>query len=51
MNYPGSELAGCFLGVDFLKDQIMEKQYAVGKKLQSLVAGIPRSIVPEQRCV
>ncbi|CAM3937390.1 Glutamate synthase [NADPH] small chain [Vibrio aerogenes CECT 7868] len=39
MNYPGSELPGCFLGVDFLKDQIMEKQFAVGKKVAVIGGG------------
>ncbi len=32
MNYQGSELDGCYLGVDYLKDYVTGHQYTTGKK-------------------
>lgn len=39
MQYTGSELKGCYLGVDFLKDQATENQYSVGKKVAVIGGG------------
>lgn len=32
MNYLGSELGGCYLGVDYLKDYVTDQQYVTGKR-------------------
>ncbi|MGB2079633.1 MAG: FAD-dependent oxidoreductase, partial [Vibrio sp.] len=39
MDYPGSELAGCYLGVDYLKDFVTDKQYTTGKKVAVIGGG------------
>ncbi|KPA51570.1 NADH-ubiquinone oxidoreductase [Photobacterium leiognathi subsp. mandapamensis] len=39
MNYTGSDLDGCYLGVDFLKDLAMDKQYSIGKKVAVIGGG------------
>ncbi len=39
MRYTGSDLKGCYLGVDFLKDQATENQYSVGKKVAVIGGG------------
>ncbi|KJF83294.1 FAD-dependent oxidoreductase [Photobacterium angustum] len=39
MKYTGSDLAGCYLGVDFLKDQTLDKQYTIGKKVAVIGGG------------
>nr|WP_267880198.1 FAD-dependent oxidoreductase [Shewanella marina] len=39
MEYLGSDLAGCYLGVDYLKDQAMDNQYAIGKKVAVIGGG------------
>ncbi|OED61510.1 formate dehydrogenase subunit alpha [Vibrio tasmaniensis ZS-17] len=39
MNYAGSDLAGCYLGVDYLKDYVTEKQYITGKKVAVIGGG------------
>ncbi len=49
MRYQGTNLNGHYLGVDFLKDQILDKQYVIGKKSLLLVAVILLSTVHEQR--
>lgn len=39
MNYPGIELDGCYLGVDYLKDYCTEQQYRTGKKVAVIGGG------------
>ncbi|MBB1466357.1 formate dehydrogenase subunit alpha [Vibrio sp. SG41-7] len=39
MNYPGSELGGCYLGVDYLKDYVTDQQYVTGKKVAVIGGG------------
>ncbi|CAH6824810.1 Formate dehydrogenase-O, major subunit [Vibrio chagasii] len=39
MNYPGSELSGCYLGVDYLKDYVTDQQYVTGKKVAVIGGG------------
>ncbi|EGR2948716.1 formate dehydrogenase subunit alpha, partial [Vibrio parahaemolyticus] len=39
MNYPGSELDGCYLGVDYLKDYVTEQNYVTGKKVAVIGGG------------
>lgn len=51
MPYPGSDLEGCILGVDFLKDHMTERHFSIGKKSPSLAAAIRRSTARELRFV
>ncbi|HCE4715904.1 TPA: FAD-dependent oxidoreductase, partial [Vibrio parahaemolyticus] len=39
MNYPGSDLDGCYLGVDYLKDYVIEQNYVTGKKVAVIGGG------------
>ncbi|MDN3696246.1 formate dehydrogenase subunit alpha [Vibrio cortegadensis] len=39
MNYTGSELDGCYLGVDYLKDYVTEQTYTTGKKVAIIGGG------------
>jgi formate dehydrogenase major subunit len=39
MGYPGSDLKGCYLGVDYLKDFVTEQQYITGKKVAVIGGG------------
>ncbi|KHA62251.1 formate dehydrogenase [Vibrio variabilis] len=39
MKYPGSELAGCYLGVDYLKDFVTEQTYTTGEKVAVIGGG------------
>ena len=39
MNYPGSDLGGCYLGVDYLKDYVTAKQFTTGKKVAVIGGG------------
>ncbi|CAM4077514.1 formate dehydrogenase subunit alpha [Vibrio neonatus] len=39
MNYTGSDLNGCYLGVDYLKDYVTDKQYVTGKKVAVIGGG------------
>ncbi|NKF49333.1 formate dehydrogenase subunit alpha [Shewanella sp. WXL01] len=39
MEYPGSELGGCYLGVDYLRDYCTEKTYKIGKKVAVIGGG------------
>ncbi|MZI93495.1 NAD(P)-binding protein [Vibrio sp. CAIM 722] len=39
MRYKGSNLKGCFLGVDFLKDNVMDRKLDVGKKVAVIGGG------------
>ncbi|WP_275723936.1 FAD-dependent oxidoreductase [Vibrio furnissii] len=39
MAYAGSDLAGCFLGVDFLKDHVLERKLALGRKVAVIGGG------------
>ncbi|MFT5790367.1 MAG: formate dehydrogenase major subunit, partial [Shewanella sp.] len=39
MNYPGIELDGCYLGVDYLKDYCTEKTYKTGQKVAVIGGG------------
>ncbi|WP_394131482.1 formate dehydrogenase subunit alpha [Shewanella maritima] len=39
MNYPGSDLAGCYLGVDYLRDYCTEKSFTIGKKVAVIGGG------------
>ncbi|GIU45638.1 formate dehydrogenase subunit alpha [Shewanella colwelliana] len=39
MNYPGVELNGCYLGVDYLRDHCTDKQYTTGKKVAVIGGG------------
>ncbi|MGL5949174.1 MAG: formate dehydrogenase subunit alpha [Aeromonas sp.] len=39
MNYPGSRLPGCYLGVDYLKDRALEQRLVTGKKVAIIGGG------------
>ncbi|MFH0257416.1 formate dehydrogenase subunit alpha [Vibrio rumoiensis] len=39
MHYPGSDLNGCYLGVDYLKDYVMDHRYTTGKKVAVIGGG------------
>lgn len=39
MNYPGSDLNGCYLGVDYLKDYVTEKKMKTGRKVAVIGGG------------
>ncbi|MEI6860083.1 MAG: formate dehydrogenase subunit alpha [Shewanella sp.] len=39
MNYPGTDLQGCYLGVDYLKDHSTKKRYKTGKKVAVIGGG------------
>ena len=39
MDYPGSTLKGCYLGVDYLKDHCTERQFNIGKKVAVIGGG------------
>lgn len=39
MDYPGSTLKGCYLGVDYLKDHCLEKSLPLGKKVAVIGGG------------
>ncbi len=39
MKYPGSDLEGCYLGVDYLKDYVTEQHYTTGKKVAIIGGG------------
>ncbi|WP_299797418.1 formate dehydrogenase subunit alpha [uncultured Shewanella sp.] len=39
MNYPGIDLQGCYLGVDYLKDHCTEKRLSTGKKVAVIGGG------------
>ncbi len=39
MDYPGSDLAGCYLGVDYLRDYCTEKTYSTGRKVAVIGGG------------
>ena len=39
MNYTGSDLEGCYLGVDYLKDYVTDQQYTTGKKVAVIGGG------------
>lgn len=39
MNYAGSDLDGCYLGVDYLKDYVTDKNYLTGKKVAVIGGG------------
>lgn len=39
MNYPGSDLVGCYLGVDYLKDYCTDKTLSTGKKVAVIGGG------------
>lgn len=39
MNYPGVELDGCYLGVDYLRDHCTDKHYITGKKVAVIGGG------------
>lgn len=39
MNYPGIDLEGCYLGVDYLKDHCTEKRYRTGEKVAVIGGG------------
>ncbi|GAL03166.1 NAD-dependent formate dehydrogenase alpha subunit [Photobacterium aphoticum] len=39
MHYTGSDLDGCYLGVDYLKDYVTDKQYTTGKKVAVIGGG------------
>ncbi|WP_192021561.1 formate dehydrogenase subunit alpha [Shewanella sp. WPAGA9] len=39
MNYPGSDLTGCYLGVDYLRDYCTDKSYNIGKKVAVIGGG------------
>ncbi|WBJ94464.1 formate dehydrogenase subunit alpha [Shewanella sp. MTB7] len=39
MNYPGSDLKGCYLGVDYLKDHCLDKTYTTGKRVAVIGGG------------
>lgn len=47
MNYPGSDLAGCYLGVDYLKDYVTEQHYTTGNKVAVIGGVTPRLTVRE----
>ncbi|MCG9697649.1 formate dehydrogenase subunit alpha [Shewanella sp. Isolate11] len=39
MKYPGVDLEGCYLGVDYLKDHCTEQRYVTGKKVAVIGGG------------
>ncbi|EOX4788351.1 formate dehydrogenase subunit alpha [Vibrio alginolyticus] len=39
MHYTGSELEGCYLGVDYLKDYVTEQNYVTGQKVAVIGGG------------
>ncbi|MBQ4889547.1 formate dehydrogenase subunit alpha [Shewanella sp. MMG014] len=39
MNYPGSDLTGCYLGVDYLRDYCTDKRFVIGKKVAVIGGG------------
>ncbi|MBY7731068.1 formate dehydrogenase subunit alpha [Vibrio splendidus] len=39
MNYTGSDLLGCYLGVDYLKDYVTDKHFTTGKKVAVIGGG------------
>ncbi|MDG2686350.1 FAD-dependent oxidoreductase, partial [Vibrio parahaemolyticus] len=39
MNYSGSDLDGCYLGVDYLKDYVTEQNYVTGRKVAVIGGG------------
>ena len=39
MTYPGSDLAGCYLGVDYLRDYCTQKKMITGKKVAVIGGG------------
>ncbi|KLV03414.1 formate dehydrogenase [Photobacterium aquae] len=39
MNYTGSDLDGCYLGVDYLKDYVTAQNYTTGKKVAVIGGG------------
>ncbi|MDO6679172.1 formate dehydrogenase subunit alpha [Shewanella sp. 4_MG-2023] len=39
MNYPGSDLTGCYLGVDYLRDYCTEQSYQIGHKVAVIGGG------------
>ncbi|QDE32335.1 formate dehydrogenase subunit alpha [Shewanella polaris] len=39
MNYPGSDLQGCYLGVDYLRDYCTDKKFITGKKVAVIGGG------------
>ncbi|MCL1066099.1 formate dehydrogenase subunit alpha [Shewanella olleyana] len=39
MNYPGSDLTGCYLGVDYLRDYRTEQTFTIGKKVAVIGGG------------
>ncbi|EHU4793639.1 formate dehydrogenase subunit alpha [Vibrio vulnificus] len=39
MDYPGSDLDGCYLGVDYLKDFVTEQRFITGKKVAVIGGG------------
>ncbi|MEL7292385.1 MAG: formate dehydrogenase subunit alpha [Pseudomonadota bacterium] len=39
MNYPGSDLLGCYLGVDYLKDYVTKQSYTTGKQVAVIGGG------------
>ncbi|MGY3572616.1 formate dehydrogenase subunit alpha [Vibrio paucivorans] len=39
MNYTGSDLDGCYLGVDYLKDYVTDRAYTTGKKVAIIGGG------------
>ncbi|OAN13032.1 NADPH-dependent glutamate synthase small subunit [Photobacterium jeanii] len=39
MNYTGSELKGCYLGVDYLKDFVTDRHFTTGKKVAVIGGG------------
>lgn len=39
MHYSGSDLEGCYLGVDYLKDYVTEHHYTTGKKVAIIGGG------------
>ncbi|MCG9726533.1 formate dehydrogenase subunit alpha [Vibrio brasiliensis] len=39
MKYPGSDLGGCYLGVDYLKDYVTEQHYTTGNKVAVIGGG------------
>ncbi|MFW9735245.1 formate dehydrogenase subunit alpha [Vibrio parahaemolyticus] len=39
MNYSGSDLDGCYLGVDYLKDYVTDQNYVTGKKVAVIGGG------------
>lgn len=39
MKYPGSDLAGCYLGVDYLKDYVTDQTYTTGQTVAVIGGG------------